>query len=82
MINIPELKPVKSSHIAALGYSVIEEKHKLQRHLFVKLQSGKIYKYTGVHEEIYKRLLRSSSVGVLFNELITSNYDYELIEDA
>lgn len=62
-------KPIDSSAIASVGYD--PEKETLE----VEFQSGNVYRYSGVPEEIYEDLLRARSKGRFFGTFIRGQYD-------
>jgi hypothetical protein len=61
--------PIDSSAIASVGYD--PEKETLE----VEFQSGNVYRYSGVPEEIYDDLLRARSKGRFFGTFIRGQYD-------
>ncbi len=64
-----ERSPVKSSFLAAIGYSPDSAT------LEVQFKSGRIYQYTGVTPEVHKALIGAESVGKYFGLVITGKYD-------
>lgn len=67
-----ERTDVVSSNISSIGW----EKGILE----VEFESGRIYLYENVSEEIYKDLLDSVSVGEEFNQTIKGRYRFERIK--
>ena len=67
---IPELKPVQSSNIAAVAHH--------DGALFVKFNSGKVWKYPGVPVSAYNEMLLSGSVGSYFARHVKPIYPGEV----
>lgn len=61
-----ERKIVSSSNIKSIGY--------LLGVLEIEFKNRSIYQYRNVPENIYKRLMNSSSKGTYFSENIKDNY--------
>lgn len=61
-----ERLPVKSSHIAAIGFA--------DGALEVEFTSGRVYGYRAVPEPIYEMLMDAPSVGKAFHALIRGKY--------
>jgi len=65
--------PVTSSNIRSIGYdsqlSVLE----------VEFNSGDIYQYFDVSENLYKQFLNTSSRGQFLNDYIRYNYRYQKV---
>jgi len=62
---------VESTVIDALGYSRVLE---------IRFESGHIYQYYNVPEEVYNAMLTAPSKGKYFNEQIRGKYSYQEIE--
>ena len=62
-------KPIDSSAIASIGYNAAKQE------LEVEFQSGNVYRYFGVPEEVYEDLLRAPSKGRYFGSFIRGQYD-------
>jgi len=62
---------VESTVIDAIGYSRVLE---------IRFESGRIYQYYNVPEEVYNAMLTAPSKGKYFNECIRGNYSYQEIE--
>lgn len=70
MENIPEMLPVISSNVNAVGYD--EEK----KELHVKFNNGSYYKYLNVGLDVYKSLRAAESVGKYLNTNIKNVYQF------
>ena len=64
-----ELKKVKSSNIDSVGYE--------NENLYIKYQSGAIYKYKNVPKVIYESFIDSDSKGRFMNSEIKNKYLFE-----
>lgn len=64
-------EPVSSRVIASLGYENDTET------LEVEFHSGAVYRYRGVPEEEYERLIAAPSIGAYFNEHIRDAHQCE-----
>jgi KTSC domain len=62
-------EPVKSTVVAAIGYSPISEE------LEVEFHSGRVYRYFHVPEDEYEALMSADSIGSYFNRRIRTEYD-------
>ena len=62
-------KPVDSSAICSVGYDPASET------LEVEFQSGNVYRYSGVPEEIYEDFLQARSKGRFFGTFIRGQYE-------
>lgn len=62
---------VESSVIDAIGYSHVLE---------IRFESGHIYQYYNVPEEVYNAMLTAPSKGKYFNESIRGKFSYQEIE--
>lgn len=67
-----EMKPVKSSNIAAIGY----ENGTLAVHFVGSKNNpaGSVYHYDGVKKEHYDKLMASDSLGIGFTNIIRNAY--------
>ncbi|PIR88474.1 MAG: KTSC domain-containing protein [Candidatus Harrisonbacteria bacterium CG10_big_fil_rev_8_21_14_0_10_44_23] len=61
-------EPVKSSDLKAIGY---DPETKI---LEVEFQSGSLYQYVNVAENVYSELMKSDSKGNYFNTQIRDGY--------
>ena len=62
---------VVSSVIEAIGHARVLE---------IKFESGRIYQYYNVPEDIYEELFKSESKGKYFNANIRGKYPYREVE--
>jgi hypothetical protein len=62
---------VESTVIDAIGYSRVLE---------IRFESGRVYQYYNVPEEVYNAMLTAPSKGKYFNENIRGKYSYQEIE--
>lgn len=69
-----EMFPVKSSHIAAVGYSD-EDKS-----LYVEFHSGQTYRYKGAKADHLEAMLKAESAGKFFHSQIRPNFEFEKVE--
>lgn len=67
----PELQPVSSSNIAAVGYDAESQR------VYVQFLNGSIYAYKGVPEHEFENLLTAASVGSYLNRNYKNVYPYE-----
>lgn len=65
----PDLTPVQSSNIAAVGHD--------GDHLYVQFHGGSVWKYRNVPAEKHAEMLGNKSVGKFFGQHIKPNYDAE-----
>lgn len=70
-MSIPEMHPVSSSNIAAVGYD--------SEIVYVQFLDGSTYAYKGVAEHEYENLLTASSVGSYLNRNFKNIYPYERV---
>ena len=70
---MPEMHPVSSSNIAAVGYDADSES------VYVEFLNGSTYKYNGVSESEFENLKTASSVGSYFNRNYKNVYPYEKV---
>jgi len=68
-MSMPEMHPVSSSNIAAVGYE--------DGTVYVQFLNGTSYVYKGVPEHEFKNLLTASSVGSYLNRNFKNVYPYE-----
>ena len=62
---------VESSVIGAVGHSRVLE---------IQFESGRIYQYFNVPEDVYEEMLKAESKGKYFNANIRGKYIYQEIE--
>ena len=70
-MQCPELKPVISSLIEAIGYDPIRQV------LYVKFPNGSLYCYFEVGPNNYKGLVTAPSIGAHFTKNFKYAYKYE-----
>ncbi|GAA0410465.1 KTSC domain-containing protein [Cocleimonas flava] len=70
-MSIPEMQPVSSSNIAAVGYDPDTE------NAYVEFLDGSTYAYKGVPEYEFNNLLTAASVGSYLNRSFKNVYPYE-----
>ena len=63
-----ERKRVNASNIRSVGYDL------RNRVLEIEFSSGAIYQYSGVSEEIHRRLMNSPSPGSYFKDQIEESF--------
>jgi hypothetical protein len=63
-----ERTPVSSSNICSIGYE--PEKSTLE----VEFNTGSVYQYHGVPQEVFDSFMQASSKGVYFNANIKNTY--------
>jgi len=68
-----ERQAVSSSNVAAVGYDAETET------LEVEFNSGAVYQYSGVPEEIYTGLIGAGSVGKFFNANVKNSYQFQQV---
>lgn len=66
-----DLKPVKSSQIASIGY------HAESKTLVVKFKNNAMYSYSDVPEKIFNELMAAESVGKYFHARVKSIFKYQ-----
>jgi hypothetical protein len=69
-MTAPDMLPVDSSNISAIGYDKAEED------LWVQFSSGRTYIYDHVPESTFEEMLRSSSKGSYLNREIKPTYSF------
>jgi len=62
---------VQSSNIISVGYDLSA------RIMEVEFQSGGVYQYHGIPEDIYQSLMTAHSKGQYFHDNIMNQYDFE-----
>ena len=72
--QIPEMQPVTSSHVVAVGYDESEQA------LYVQWKDGRTSMYDNVPPLIASNLQNAQSVGAAFNETIKGKYQHRYIE--
>ncbi len=70
-MSMPEMQPVSSSNIAAVGYDAENE------NVYVQFLDGSTYAYKGVQEHEFENLRTASSVGSYLNRNYKNVYPYE-----
>ena len=66
-----ETHDVESSVIDAVGYSRVLE---------IRFESGRVYQYYNVPEDIFEGMMQAESKGRYFNANIRGKFDYQEIE--
>jgi hypothetical protein len=69
----PQMQPVSSSNVAAVGYDSEEQA------TYVDFLSGSTYVYKGVPEHEFENLKTASSVGSYLNRNFKNVYPYERV---
>lgn len=70
---IPDMEPVSSSNIAAVGYDVENQT------VYVQFLNGSTYAYKGVPEHEFENLRTAPSVGSYLNRNYKNVYPYERV---
>ncbi|MFN6269887.1 MAG: KTSC domain-containing protein [Akkermansiaceae bacterium] len=70
---MPEMQPVSSSNIAAIGYDVENQA------VYVQFLNGTTYAYKGVPEHEFENLRTAPSVGSYLNRNFKNIYPYERV---
>ena len=70
---IPDIEPVSSSNIAAIGYDVENLT------VYVQFLNGSTYAYKGVPEHEFENLRTAPSVGSYLNRNYKNVYPYERV---
>jgi len=65
-------QPIKSRNLAEVGFEA--------NTLEILFHSGKVYRYKGVAESVYAKLLTAESAGKFFAEHIMPNYTGKLVK--
>ena len=68
---MPDMRPVSSSNIAAVGYDADNET------VYVQFLNGSTYAYKGVPEHEFESLRSAQSVGSYLNRNYKNVYPYE-----
>jgi len=68
---VPEMQPVSSSNIAAIGYDAESQM------VYVQFLNGSTYAYKGVPEHEFDNLRTAPSVGSYLNRYYKNVYPYE-----
>jgi hypothetical protein len=72
-MSIPDMTPVDSSNVEAVGHDPENET------LYVTFLGGGTYTYAGVDQQTFEELRDAPSVGSFLNRMIKPNYPYEEI---
>lgn len=72
-MSIPEMHPVSSSNIAAVGYDIDSQV------VYVQFLNGSTYAYKGVAEHEFDNLRTAPSVGSYLNRNFKNVYPYERV---
>jgi len=72
-MNLPEMIPVQSSNVAAVGYDEVT------RTVFVQFLNGTVYIYKDVSQFEFENLKTASSVGSYLHRNFKNVYAYERI---
>ncbi len=75
MGNIPNMQPVKSSNVEAIGY------HPGENELHVRFKGGGHYIYQGVAKALHDECLGCDSVGRFINQNVKGRFPHR-IHDA
>jgi hypothetical protein len=70
-MSMPDMQPVSSSNIAALGYDADNQM------VYVQFLNNSTYVYKGVPEHEYENLRTAASVGSYLNRNFKNVYPYE-----
>lgn len=70
---MPEMQPVSSSNIAAVGYDAESQS------VYVQFLNGSTYTYKGVPEHEFENLRTASSIGSYLNRNYKNVYPYERV---
>ena len=70
-MSMPEMHPVISSNIAAVGYDAENMT------VYIQFMNGTVYAYKGVPEHEFENLRTASSVGSYLNRNYKNVYPYE-----
>ena len=71
MSEEPDMRPVYSSHISAIGWS--------ENELWVRFDDGKITVYEGVPETLGKQVMNAPSVGSAMHSSIRGNFKFRYV---
>jgi len=70
---VPEMHPVSSSNIEAVGYDSVNQM------VYVQFLNGTIYTYKGVLDHEFENLRTAASVGSYLNRNYKNVYPYERV---
>ena len=73
-VKLPEMYPVKSSSLRAVGYD--DE----SGDLFVQFNNESLYVYKSVPRSCMKEMIQAKSFGSYFYKNVRTSYDYEQVE--
>ncbi len=73
--QIPNLTPVTSTHLAAVGYD------EGQQALYVEWKDGRVSKYDDVPATVASDFQSASSPGKAFNDYIRSQYTHKYVKE-
>lgn len=65
-----EREPVSSSSISSIGYDADTET------LEIEFNTGLVYQFYGVPEDVHAEILEAPSIGAYFNAYIRPAYEY------
>jgi hypothetical protein len=68
---LPEMHPVSSTNVAAVGYDTDDQT------VYVQFVNGSTYAYKGVPEHEFENLRGAASVGAYLNRNFKNVYPYE-----
>ena len=71
--QVPNLQPVSSTNLAAIGYDASSQ------NLYIQWKDGRISVYEGVPSLIVSDLQNASSPGWAFNETIKDRYKHRYV---
>lgn len=72
-MSLPQMHPVDSSNISAVGYALETQ------WVYVQFINGGIYAYKGVSEQEFDNLRTATSVGSYLNRNFKNVYPYERV---
>ena len=70
---MPEMQPVSSSNISAVGYDTDNQM------VYVEFLNGSMYSYKGVNQNEFENLRTAASVGSYLNRNYKNIYPYEKV---
>jgi len=70
-MSIPDMQPVSSSNVSAVGYDADNQT------VYVQFLNGSTYAYKGVPEHEFENLRTAPSVGSYLNRYFKNVYPYE-----
>ena len=71
-MNIPEMTPVESSNVKAVGYD--------GTNLFVSFKTNTLYVYFDVPEMVYDGMMQAASKGSFLHQHVINQYRYEKLK--